>query len=311
MKILIYGAGIIGSIYAVKLFKANYNVTLLARNQKYTDLKREGIIIRDGLTGIRVTAKVPLTEELKPLDFYDLIIITVRLEQLESVIPSLQKNMASSQIMFMQNNPDNIEKLKKDLPNKEIFLGFPGVGGTLLDKQIDYIQIKQQKTTIGKIDGANLETIENLKSLFENSGFKTEINLKMQDWLKTHAVFISCITASIISANGNSVELAKNKSSIRSMVNSISEGFKALEALNISIEPKNLKVIFMKAPKWFSIFYWRNAMRSNLGKLASPHAMVASEEMQLVAEKILAIVNSSSVLTPTLDNLLSSFIKKK
>ncbi len=297
MKILIYGAGIIGSIYAAKLFDANHNVTLLARRH---------------ITGIKITAKVPVIEELKPSDFYDLVVVTVRLDQLESVITDLQKNKVSSQIMFMLNNPDNIELLKNGLPNKHLFLGFPGVGGTLVGKQIDYVQIKQQKTTIGEVDGLPSETINNLKTLFESANFKTEISFKMQDWLKTHAIFISCITASIISANGDSLRLANNKSSIRTMVQSISEGFAALEALNISIEPKNLKVIFMKMPTWFSILYWQKAMRSNLGKLAiEPHAIAATEEMQLVAEKILNIVNSSPVLTPTLDNLLSTFIQNK
>ena len=312
MKILIYGAGIIGSIYAAKLFDANHTVTLLARRQKYEDLKRAGISIRDVITGIKITAKVPVIEELKPSDFYDLVVVTVRLEQLESVIADLRKNKASSQILFMLNNPDNIELLKKELPNKNLFLGFPGVGGTLVGKQIDYIQIKQQKTTIGEIDGLKSETITNVKILFESANFKTDVSFKMQDWLKTHAIFISCITASIINAKGDSARLASNKSSIRTMVLSIREGFAALEALNISIEPRNLKVIFMKMPTWFSVLYWQKAMRSNLGKLAiAPHAMSATEEMQLVAEKILNIVNSSTVLTPTLDNLLSTFIHNK
>jgi ketopantoate reductase len=33
MGILVYGAGIIGSIYAARLFEANYTVTLLARDK--------------------------------------------------------------------------------------------------------------------------------------------------------------------------------------------------------------------------------------------------------------------------------------
>jgi 2-dehydropantoate 2-reductase len=312
MKILLYGAGIIGRIYASKLSETEHTISLLARGKKYEELNRDGIIIRNEITGIKTTVNVPLIRELKHSDFYDLIIVTVRLEQLESVLAELRKNEPSPRILFMQNNPDNIERFKKTLPDKHLFLGFPGVGGTVHGKRIDYVQIKQQKTTIGEIDGVKSEFISNLKSLFQRAGFKTEISSKMQDWLKTHAIFISCITASIINANGDSVKLANDKSSIRTMVQSINEGFTALESLNISIEPRNLKVIFMTMPKWFSILYWQKAMRSNLGKLAiAPHAILATEEMQLVAKKILAIVNSSSVRTPILDNLLLTFIKIK
>ena len=34
MKILIFGAGIIGSVYAAGLYEANANVTLLARGKR-------------------------------------------------------------------------------------------------------------------------------------------------------------------------------------------------------------------------------------------------------------------------------------
>ncbi len=242
--------------------------------------------------------------------FYDLIIVTVRLGQLEGAIPDLRENTVSHLLMFMLNNPNNIESLKSDLPDKHILLGFPGVGGTSNGSQIDYVQIKQQKTTIGEVDGVKSNSIINLKVLFEDAGFRTEISSNMQDWLKTHAIFITCITASIINANGDSVQLARDKTSIHTMVQSIREGFAALEALNISIEPKNLKIIFMKVPMWFSVWYWRKAMRSDLGKLAiAPHARVATEEMKLVARRIHEIVKSSSVSTPTLDFLLSNFIK--
>lgn len=309
---MIYGAGIIGSVYAAKLFEADYQVSLLARGQRYKDLERDGVMLRDAVTGIKTTAKVPLIKELKPSDVYDLIIVTVRLDQLDSAVSDLRSNKTSSRILFMQNNPADIASLKKVLPNKHLIFGFPGVGGTFLGKTIDFVRIKQQKTTIGELDGIESATMTELRTLFESAGFRTEISLKMQDWLKTHALFISCITASIIDAHGDSVRLAKDKNSIRMMVQSIKEGFTALEALGISIEPRNLKVIFVKVPRWFSILYWRKAMRSDLGKLAiAPHAVVATEEMQLVAEKILAIANSSSISTPTLNRLLTSFINKK
>ncbi len=312
MNILIYGAGIIGCIYAARLFEAGHNVTLLARRQKYEDIKRAGIKIQDAVTGNESMVKVPVVIKLNPSDSYDLIIVTVRLDQLQNVIADLHGNNASSQVLFMQNNPDGTEMLKKDLPNKHLFLGFPGVGGISINERIDYVQIKQQKTTIGEIDGNTSETITDLKSIFDSAGFKTEISFKMQDWLKTHALFIACISASIVNAKGDSVILANSKSGIRTMVQSIREGFIALESLKITIEPRNLKTIFMTMPLWFSILYWKKAMRSNLGTLAiAPHTMAATEEMQLVAEKIMATVDTSPISTPTLKNLLNTFIGHK
>ena len=309
MKILIYGAGVIGGIYAAKLFAAKNDVTVLARGKHYEGLQQNGIIIREQLSGKKVTTHLPLTQQLAINDFYDLIIVTVRLDQLESVMPVLKNNLGSSLVMFMLNYPDNIQSIADQLKPKHIIFGFPGVGGIFKETEIDFIQIKQQKTTIGEISGEKSEVIKTIKSLFEIAGFSVEISSNIQAWLKTHAVFMSNICASIIKENGDSTQLGKNKMSSRIMVKSIKEGFRALKDLGIPVMPSNLKIIFMIIPEWFSVLYWQKAMQSKLGTLAiTPHANAAKSEMQLVAKKVLEMVHSSSVATPDLDKLLSEFI---
>ena len=312
MKILVYGAGVIGSIYAANFFEVGCNVTLLARDKHYDSLKQNGVIIKDTLTGKQTTSKVPLTQQLNTNDFYDLIIVTVRLDQLDTVIPVLKNNKVCPLIMLMLNNPESIEQLTNELNPKHIILGFPGAGGTYQNNIIDYIQIKQQETTIGEINGETSVLIKKIKTLFESAGFKVAISNNMQAWLKTHAVFVACVSAAIIQENGDSIQLGKKRSSVKMMVKSIREGFIACKTLGMPIAPKNLKIIFMIMPQWFSVCYWQKAMQGEVGTLAmAPHANKAKEEMQLLAKKVLPIVHSSSFATPTLDMLLSSFINTK
>jgi 2-dehydropantoate 2-reductase len=312
MKILVYGAGVIGSIYAVRLYEAGFNVRLLARDKHYESLKQNGVVIKDTLTGKQTTSKVPLTAQLEANDFYDLIIVTVRLDQLETVIPVLKNNIVCPLIMLMLNNPESIEQLTNELNPKHIILGFPGAGGTYENNIIKYIQIKQQKTTIGEINGKISFRIKEIKVLFESAGFKVAISDNMEAWLKTHAVFVTCITAAIIKEDGDSVQLGKKRSSVKMMVKSIKEGFTACKSLGIPIVPANLKIIFMIMPQWFSVLYWQKAMQGEVGTLAmAPHANKAKDEMKLLSKKVLTIVHSSSFSTPTLDMLLSSFINSK
>ena len=309
MKILVYGAGVIGSVYAARLHEAGYDITLLARNEHYANLNQNGIVIRNVLTGKQTTIKVPLTRQLETTDLYDLIIVTVRLDQLESVVPVLKDNHVSPLVMFMLNNPDNIEILTNELKQKHVILGFPGIGGSLKNNIIDYIQIKQQQTTIGEINGENSVCIREIKMLFEKAEFKVSISSAIKAGLKIHAVFVACVSASIIKENGDSVQLGKKRSSIIMMVKSIREGFIVCKTLGMPIVPANLKIIFLIMPQWFSILYWQKAMQGEVGTLAmAPHANKAKSEMQLLAKKVLTIVHSSSFPTPTLDRLLSSFI---
>lgn len=309
MKILIYGAGVIGRIYASRLHEAGSDVTLLARGKVYEDLKKNGIIIKNILTGKQVTSAIPLTQQLLPDDFYDLILVTVRLDQVDSLVPVLKANNASSLIMLMLNYPEDIGPLIMELSNKHIVLGFPGAGGTYENNAISYIQIKQQKTTIGEINGKTSAYIKEIQEIFEKAGFNVEVSANMQAWLKTHAVFVASTSAAIVLENGDSVQLGKNRNSVRIMVESIKEGFTACKALGLPISPANLKTIFTIMPMWFSVSYWQKAMQGDIGTLSlAPHANAAKGEMQLLAQKVLTIVHSSSFPTPTLDKLLLSFI---
>ena len=127
----------------------------------------------------------------------------------------------------MCNNPDNIDGVIHELYQKHILLGFPGVGGISRNNIIEYIQIKQQETTIGEANGKLSKDIERIKALFEKGGFRVKVDTDMQAWLKIHAVFIACTTAAIVKEKGSSVALGKNRSSVIIMVQSIREGFTA------------------------------------------------------------------------------------
>jgi 2-dehydropantoate 2-reductase len=311
MKILIFGSGVIGSIYAARLHEAGYPVTLLARGNRYEEISRNGVTVRNILTGQQISCSIPLTRELTPADGYDLIMVTVRLDQVAEVIPVLKQTQVCPLILFMLNNPEDKTLLEAELNPKHILLGFPGVGGVNLGGRIDYIQIKQQPTTIGEIDGKITNQLKEIKGIFEKAEFEVDMASNINAWLKTHAVFVSCMTAAIIQVGGDSVRLSKDKYAVRSLVSSIREGFAAFKAIGMPIQPFNLKIIFMIMPKWFSVLYWCNALKGPIGTLAiAPHANAATGEMRLLAEKVISLVHKSSVSTPTLDKLLLSFIKK-
>lgn len=312
MKILVFGAGIIGSVYGARLFEAKHDVTLLARGSRYNNLKTNGLTFKNCISGKQIKLNVPLVTSLKENDFYDLIIVTVRLDQLDEVISVLEKNNACNNVMFMMNIPEAITSISNELTSKNIIFGFPGIGGTYKNNVIEYIDIKQQKTTIGTLTGTDSILINDIRIAFESGNFDVAICNDMQSWLKTHAVFISCISAAIFKEHGSPIQLAKRRRRVKIMVQGIREGFSALKVLGLKILPANLNILFMKMPRWFAVWYWRKALRSKTGTLAiAPHANAAKDEMRLIAKTVLNIVHSSPLATPILDKLLQSFLKEK
>ncbi len=305
LKFLVYGAGVIGSVYAAYLWEAGFDVTLLARGQHAEALHKNGIMLENAATGQRTVRRVPVSEHLAPTDIYDVVIIAVRMDQLASVLPVIAANSHIPTVLFMVNNPSGIQGLQQ-LEAQRVVLGFPGAGGTREGEVIRYVLIRQQPTTLGEVDGRITPRVEQIAAAFKQAQFPVALSRDMQGWLKTHAVFVSCITAALASMDGDSVLLGRTRANVLMMVQAIREGFRALQALGIPIAPTNLKVLFTRMPRWFAVSYWQRALQTPVGTLAiAPHANAARDEMRQVALDILKVIQTSSAPIPTLVRLMT------
>jgi 2-dehydropantoate 2-reductase len=74
-RILVIGAGVIGSVYAARLQAAGYPVTLLARGQHATALRASGLVLEDASTGQSTTSHLRMVERLVPEESYDLALV--------------------------------------------------------------------------------------------------------------------------------------------------------------------------------------------------------------------------------------------
>src|SRR5664279_4002284 len=97
MKILIFGAGVIGTTYGWQLAESGQDVTLLVRQGKKAAYQN-GIPIRckDERTKppkqIETVFHVKVTETFAAEDGYDLIMVCVKSNQLDAVLPELARN---------------------------------------------------------------------------------------------------------------------------------------------------------------------------------------------------------------------------
>src|SRR5919199_1129872 len=130
MHILVYGAGVLGSLYAARLHEAGHTITILARGQRLVDIRTHGLVLEDATTGRRTTTHVATVEQLAPEDAYDWVIVLVRKNQLPSVLPALAANRHTPNVLFMVNNAAGPDALLAALGRERVLLGFPGAGGT-------------------------------------------------------------------------------------------------------------------------------------------------------------------------------------
>ncbi|HLW48498.1 MAG TPA: 2-dehydropantoate 2-reductase N-terminal domain-containing protein [bacterium] len=153
MDVLVYGAGVIGSLYAARLQGAGNRVTVLARGTRLGEIRRHGLVLEDVASGVRSTAQVATAERLSSDDRFDIALIAVRREQLAEITPALTANRRIPTVLFMVNNPLGSAEMVRAFEHGRVLLGFPGAGGTRDRGVVQYTLIGQQPTTIGEPDG--------------------------------------------------------------------------------------------------------------------------------------------------------------
>jgi 2-dehydropantoate 2-reductase len=68
MRVLIIGAGVIGSFNAARLAGGGVDVTLLARGRRLEDLREHGIVLENAFSRRQSVTHVPLIQRLEPGD---------------------------------------------------------------------------------------------------------------------------------------------------------------------------------------------------------------------------------------------------
>jgi 2-dehydropantoate 2-reductase len=304
VKILVYGAGVIGTLYAAKLQKGVHHVTVVARGERLTDIERYGLVLEDIFGGGRSTTRVDTSERLGSDDQYDIALITVRRDQIVGVMPELTANRCIPIIVFMLNSPAGPTNLARALGQDRMLLAFPGAGGTREGYLIRYAMIAQQPTTLGELDGRQTARLRNLARAFRESGFSTTISRDMDAWLRAHAFFVTAVGGAIYLAGGDCRRLSEDNATLALMAKGVREGFAAIRALGMSVTPLSLKALFTWLPPAFAIYYWRRFFASKMADYVfGRHARIASREMCEIANDCRTLLESSGVEAPALCRL--------
>ncbi len=284
MTVLVFGAGVIGTLYAARLQKAGHRVTIVARSSRLADIRHYGLMLEDVVSGARSITRGDITDRLHAEDAYDMALITVRWDQLAGILPDLAANRNIPTLVFMLNNAMGSVDLVNALGADRVVLGFPGAAGTLEGHVVRYALIAQQPTTIGEPDGGRTKRLEASEDALRASGFRTRIDDDMNSWLLSHAYFVTAVSGAIYLAGGDCERLSRSRTLLRLMVCGVCEGFNAVHRLGHAVHPFPLRVLFSWLPRPFAIYYWRRFFSNRMAEYVfARHALHASVEMRALA----------------------------
>ena len=304
MRILVVGAGVIGSVYAGKLLAAGHEVVLLARGRRLSDLRTHGLILEDAQSGRRSVVPVTAVGALDAEDRYDLVLVAVRSEQLAGTLPLLASMRDGSAVLFFGNTGGQQGRIVDALGSRVVF-GFPATGGVRNGAVIRYVRIDQQQTMLGEPAGVGTARIQRLAAVFRGAGFAVTVSSDVDGWLLAHAAFVVPIAFALDGVGVDAARLAADRPGLRLMVRATRQAFRALLADGNREIPRNLRVLYLRMPEEFAVTYWRHVMAGPRGELwFAAHTRAAPEEMRALADDLQAAVNLTGHEAPDLAKLL-------
>ncbi len=188
MRILVFGAGAIGSLFGAKLSLYN-DVTLLSRKEHAESIKKNGLILRGKTEGVYHVDAIHILDHYtgKP----DIIIITVKsYDTREAIQEVVNKFGREIRVMSLQNGLDNLEKIEEFISRDRIFLGLTTEGCIFL-KPGEVLHAGTGKTIVGSPE--KNEFVHDVMHEFRKAGFDTEISQDIIRDMWKKAIINACI----------------------------------------------------------------------------------------------------------------------
>jgi 2-dehydropantoate 2-reductase len=304
VRILIVGAGVIGSVYAGRLLAAGHAVTLCARSDRLAELEGSGLILEDAQTGQRVCHQAAVVGPTEAAGVRcDIALVAVRRDQMMITLPLLHTLKAD--VVFFGNAAGLVSPLTEAMGPRALF-GFPAAAGVREGAVVRFVVIRQQKTMLADPGHPRSERVLALSKMFRTSRFPTIIAADANDWLTAHAAFIVPIALALYRVGVQPRLLAADEQLLRMMVRSTRQAFGALAATGNTDIPRNLLWLYVRLPERFAMYYWRHVLSGPRGELwFAAHTRSAPEEMASLAHALRSVIDRAGYRAPALDSLLA------
>jgi 2-dehydropantoate 2-reductase len=227
MKLLVYGAGVTGSLFAARLYEAGHDVSLLARGERLATLRRHGVQLAEGDSPAVRQVPVPVVEQ--PAGGYDLIAVFVRAHQMDAVLESLAG--LDGDVLFMLNWAAGPEPLGTVIGRERVLFGFPTAAGTMDGDVVRYrpanAVTRRFPMPLGEPDGRATPRLERIVRALRTAGVNAKAEPQMDAWLKTHAAFAVPLGQAVLAAGGPRA-LADDPDAVRAMIRRMRQNLAAL-----------------------------------------------------------------------------------
>lgn len=307
MRILVYGAGVIGCELAHALIQNKKNVvTLLARGEWKERIDQKGLVIRHWAQRRTTTDRVRTIERLTPEDCYDLVFVVLQAGQLPEVLPVLKANR-SPYFVFVGNDPHAKQVLEAmQRPADRIAFGFQNSAG-----RREHDRVVSTYMGIGMTVGGATTPLSGafrirLKTAFDGVKYRLTFYGDMDEWLKCHIALILPVCYVCYACNGDLRRATKQQRG--AILDAAYEACAMLKDAGIPVNDRQNTDCYRPGSagrRQMEAMMFTMA-KTSLGRLcASDHAMHAVAEMKYLDDAFEALRRQTGTPMPMWEKLRS------
>ncbi|GAB3565135.1 ketopantoate reductase family protein [Spelaeicoccus albus] len=191
MRVLMFGRGVIATIYGLALEAAGHDVEFYVRPGRATEygstVEADITDARIALLGrqIRRTASIRLRESVEPADGFDLVILSVGHHRLAAAASYLTPRIGTATVLVFGNVLDDPLDASAPLPATQVVFGFPQAGGGFSSDGVLHGALFRN-VIIDAHRERSTSRNSAVRTVFEQAGFTVRDQRDMRGWLWLH-----------------------------------------------------------------------------------------------------------------------------
>jgi 2-dehydropantoate 2-reductase len=304
VRILIFGAGALGTLYAARLAEAGNDVAILARGRRLDDLRLHGARIR--LRGTQSTLALPVSVVERVGERpHDLIVVLVRRHQVDDVVRLIASEAGdASDVLMMVNLASGYEAWRAALGSR-LMVGFAGaVASFAADGVLEYTisPAVLQPTVIGEPDGPPTERVHRVAEMLGEAGFPVRVRRDMEVWQRCHAAWITPFMLATAAVEGDP-ERFRDPANVRLWMEATKESLRFMRQAHGPLTPAGLDLVASLPTSWLAALARLAIAPRSVRTSVVATGLDSRSEGLVLAEEIATLAARESKPLPHLDRL--------
>lgn len=306
MRVLMFGRGVIASIYGRELLAAGHDVEFYVRPGRVAELGDEVqmdlIDARRRPFDQRVseTFRTSLRESLSPEDGFDLIVLSVGHHRLSEAAAFLASRLGGATVLVFGNLWEEPVAAVAPLPANQVVFGFPMAGGGFGDDDVLHGALLRS-VIIGTAGASPSRRELDVQAAFRQAGLAIRAEKDMRGWLWLHFVADAGMFAQAV-RSGGMPNMIGDRRAFRDAFLTSRELMPLLKARGVDLRQHRSAMLPYRLPRLVAAMSaWATAripiLQVSLASHTDPHAA----EPRAVLEDTLREAHRHSVPAPRLE----------